>query len=87
MARRKYRKKRISKAAQEVWGRYACPRTILFNFDLGMMRVISHYRDEHYIRREALRGVAANSHITVDELKAALAPKLLVDKLDKATGV
>jgi hypothetical protein len=87
MARRKYRKKRIAKAAEAVWGRYARHCHILINSNRGIVRATHHYRDESYIRPGALRGVAANYTITVDELKAALAPKLLMDKLDRAMGM
>lgn len=84
MARKKRRKDRITKAAKEVWARYACPRSIILDFNVGMMRVISHYRDKYHIKPEVLRGVAADHGITVDELRIALAPRLLQDKLDQA---
>jgi hypothetical protein len=86
MARRRYRKGRIAKAAEAVWGRYARHCEMLINSNQGIMRVTHHYRDESYIRPGALRGVAASYNITVDELKAALAPTLLADKLDRAIG-
>ncbi|MGD0663115.1 MAG: hypothetical protein ABSD38_34135 [Syntrophorhabdales bacterium] len=84
MARKGDRKKRITRAAEEVWGRYACDRNILFNFNNGVITVVRHYRDDSYIRPGALRGVAANHRITVDELRIALAPRLLQEKLDRA---
>jgi hypothetical protein len=87
MARKHRRRDRIAKAAEAVWGRYACDRNILIHSNNGVMTVVKHYRDESYIRREALRGVAANHGITIDELKAALIPRLLEEKLDKALGV
>lgn len=78
MARKKYRKKRIAAAAEAVWrrhmedpfGRWAGP---WFGRAPGTP-----------ITTDLLRGVAANHRITVDELRIALAPRLLEERLDKA---
>lgn len=78
MARKKYRKKRISAAADEVWHRH-------------MTDIFGRWAGPWFgrapgtpITTDLLLGVAANYSITVDELRIALAPLLLQERLDKA---
>lgn len=87
MARKESRKKRIKKAVEEIWTKYTNPHNMLIHFGPRIMRITDHYRDEYYIRPHALRDVAADYDITVDELREVLAQKVLVDRLYRATGV
>jgi predicted metal-dependent hydrolase len=82
MARKKRRKDRVAKAAEEIWNasRY-------INIGPGPAYGLMVKKVYHEINASRIEGKAAERHLTVDELKAALAPKLLEERLDRAMGV